>query len=136
VSALQNAHYRLFGDSPYQEVKAVVDNTNDPELPVNTLRAWILGITFAVLRTGIDQFFSLRQPGITISACLVQVLLYPIGVFMAKILPVKHVDIFGRRISLNPGPSNQKEHMLVTVMANVAYGGMGMLELWRSSCWR
>ncbi|KAF4216365.1 hypothetical protein CNMCM5878_007172 [Aspergillus fumigatiaffinis] len=122
VSALQNAHYQLFGDSPYQEVKAVVDNTNDPELPINTLRAWILGITFAVLRTGIDQFFSLRQPGITISACLVQVLLYPIGVFMAKILPVKHVDIFGRRISLNPGPSNQKEHMLVTVMANVAYG--------------
>jgi hypothetical protein len=44
---------------------------------------------------------------------------------MAKTLPAKHVDIFGRRISLNPGPSNQKEHMLVTVMANVAYGGMG-----------
>jgi hypothetical protein len=43
---------------------------------------------------------------------------------MAKTLPAKHVDIFRRRISLNPGPFNQKEHMLVTVMANVAYGGM------------
>jgi hypothetical protein len=108
VSALQNAHDQLFGDSPYQEVKAVVDNTDDPELLVNTLRAWILGITFAVLGTGIDQFFSLRQPGITMSACLALVLLYPIGVFMAKTLPAKHVDIFGRRISLNPGPSNRR----------------------------
>ena len=30
--------------SPYPEVRAVVPETDDPSIPVNTLRMWILGI--------------------------------------------------------------------------------------------
>ena len=34
----------LEDDSPYPEVRSAVANTDDPEMPVNTLRAWVLGI--------------------------------------------------------------------------------------------
>lgn len=30
-------------DSPYPEVRSAVANTDDPSIPVGTLRAWIMG---------------------------------------------------------------------------------------------
>ena len=67
----------LLNDSPYMEVRAVVDNTDDPTIPVNTFRVWTLGILFAILGTGIDQFFSLRYPGIYLYSFIAQLLSYP-----------------------------------------------------------
>ncbi|KAI8605408.1 OPT family small oligopeptide transporter [Dissophora ornata] len=49
----------------------------------------------------------------TISTLVIQLLSYPFGKFMAKILPA------GR---LNPGPFNIKEHVLVALTANCAGG--------------
>ncbi|KAJ4147657.1 hypothetical protein LMH87_002165 [Akanthomyces muscarius] len=49
-----------------------------------------------------------------------QLLAYPIGTFMAKVLPDRGVTFFGVRHSLNPGPFNKKEHMLISIMS-VAY---------------
>ena len=40
---------------------------------------------------------------------------------MAKVLPDKRFKLFGTEHSLNPGRFNQKEHMLITIMANVAF---------------
>ncbi|RDW89690.1 hypothetical protein BP6252_01722 [Coleophoma cylindrospora] len=113
----------LLNDSPYAEVRAVVDNTDDPDTPVNTFRAWFLGTICVIIGTGLDQFFSLRQPGIWIYSFVAQLLSFPVGVAMAKYLPTKSVSLFGYSFSLNPGPFNQKEHILITVMSNVAYGG-------------
>lgn len=110
-------------DSPYPEVRALVDPTDDPSTPVNTFRVWVLGTIFAILGTGVDQFFSLRYPGISIYSYLIQFLSYPCGLLMAKVLPTYRFP-FGRfSFTLNPGPFNQKEHMLITIMANVAFGG-------------
>lgn len=36
-------------DSPYPEVRSAVANTDDPDIPVSTIRAWVLGLIFAVL---------------------------------------------------------------------------------------
>lgn len=110
-------------DSPYPEVRAVVDPTDDPSTPVNTFRVWFLGTIFTILGTGIDQFFSLRYPGLAIYSYLIQFLCYPCGVFMAKILPTTKVPLGRLSFTLNPGPFNQKEHMLITIMSNVAFGG-------------
>lgn len=46
--------------SPYPEVRAVVPETDDPSIPVNTLRMWILGVIWTLLGAGVNQFFSLR----------------------------------------------------------------------------
>lgn len=43
---------------------------------------------------------------------------------MAKLLPEKEFHIWRYSFSLNPGPFNQKEHMLVTVMAGISLSGV------------
>lgn len=123
---IQEFHYQkdlALNDSPYPEVRAVVDNTDDVTTPVNTFRVWVLGTIFAILGTGIDQFFSLRYPGISIYSYLVQFLAFPCGLLMAKVLPTARIPLGPLSFTLNPGPFNQKEHMLITIMANVAFGG-------------
>lgn len=114
----------LLNDSPYPEVRAVVDNTDDPSTPVNTFRAWFLGLFFTIIGTALRQFFSLKYPGISLVSWIAQLIAYPCGTFMAWTLPTKRFRIFGHNFSFNPGPFNQKEHMLIVVMSNVSYGGL------------
>ena len=47
VSGKLKAYYYTFEfNSPYAEVRASVPNTDDPSLPVETFRAWFLGMFF------------------------------------------------------------------------------------------
>ncbi|KAF6824047.1 opt oligopeptide transporter [Colletotrichum musicola] len=109
----------LTTNSPYAEVRAVVDPHDDPSLPVSTIRAWGIGLTFVVFIAFIDQLFSVRQPSISLRAEVVQLLAYPVGKAAERFLPDVGFTLFGVRHSLNPGPFNKKEHMLISIMANV-----------------
>ncbi|CAD6960087.1 unnamed protein product [Tilletia caries] len=84
----------LHDDSIYPEVRAAVSNVDDPTMPVNTFRAWFIGLVFSVLLSGLNEFFQQEHSR------------PPLGSF-----------------SLNPGPFNIKEHTLITIMANVSYSG-------------
>lgn len=53
-------------DSPYPEVRSAVANFDDPEMPASTIRAWIFGITWAILLSGINQFFFFRYPSVVV----------------------------------------------------------------------
>lgn len=44
------------------------------------------------------------------------------GQFMARVLPTRRHNLFGFQFTLNPGPFNIKEHVLVTIMANCGAG--------------
>ncbi len=100
--------------SPFPEVRAVVPETDDPAMPVNTFRAWFLGIIFVFIGAGVNQFFSLRYPGVHIVALVAELLAYPLGVMLATTLPI---------CRLNPDRHfNIKEHVLVTIMSNVSFG--------------
>lgn len=66
----------------------------------------------------INQFFSVRQPGITVSANVAQLLAFPVGKLLEAALPSRRFTTFGYRWSLNPGKFNLKEHMVITIMAN------------------
>ena len=57
----------LEDDSPYPEVRSAVANTDDPDMPVNTFRAWFIGIIWAIIIPGLDQFFFFRYPSVTIT---------------------------------------------------------------------
>ncbi|CAE6436660.1 Sexual differentiation process protein isp4 OS=Schizosaccharomyces pombe (strain 972 / ATCC 24843) GN=isp4 PE=2 SV=2 [Rhizoctonia solani AG-1 IB] len=105
-------------DSPYPEVRSAVANTDDPDMPVNTLRAWILGIIWAILLPGLNQFFFFRYPSVTIGNLVAQLISFPMGRFLAWALPRRR--FLG--IDLNPGPFSIKEHVLITVMATVGAG--------------
>lgn len=79
----------ISNNSPYSEVRAVVDNFDDPTIPCSTVRAWVIGLAFSALLGFINQLFSIRQPAITVLANVAQLLSYPIGKFMAMVLPVR-----------------------------------------------
>lgn len=111
----------ICNNSPYSEVRAVVDNVDDPTMPTSTLRMWFIGIIYVAIGSFINQLFDIRQPSIVIQAGVAQLLAYPVGTFFARVLPDKGFTLFGTRHSLNPGPFNRKEHMLITIMANVGF---------------
>ncbi|GAB4830726.1 Oligopeptide transporter 3 [Ancistrocladus abbreviatus] len=110
---------------PVEEVALVVPETDDPTMPVMTFRAWFLGLTSCTLLIFLNTFFIYRTQPLTISAILMQIAVLPIGKLMASVLPTKKYSLFGRSFSLNPGPFNIKEHVIITIFANcgVSYGG-------------
>lgn len=110
----------ITNNSPYAEVRSVVDNHDDPSTPCSTIRAWAMGIMFSVAIAFINGFFEPRYPSIYVGSNVPQLLAYPLGKLCEKVLPDVGVTLFGVRHSLNPGPFNKKEHMLITIMASIA----------------
>ncbi|KAM3503523.1 hypothetical protein MY11210_008678 [Beauveria gryllotalpidicola] len=94
----------LTNNSPYAEVRAVVDNKDDPDMPASTIRSWFIGILFACIMAFINGFFEPRFPAISVTSTVPQLLAYPVGTFLAKVLPDWGVTLCG-------------EHMLVSVMS-------------------
>ena len=107
--------------SPIEEVRLTVPSTDDPSLPVWTFRMWFLGLISCALLSFLNQFFGYRSQPLVVTHITVQVATLPIGRFMASALPTTKFRIpgFGSRLfSLNPGPFNMKEHVLITIFAN------------------
>nr|GEX00219.1 oligopeptide transporter 4-like [Tanacetum cinerariifolium]GEX00222.1 oligopeptide transporter 4-like [Tanacetum cinerariifolium]GEX02797.1 oligopeptide transporter 4-like [Tanacetum cinerariifolium] len=105
-------------ESPIEEVRLTVANTDDPSLPVWTFRMWFLGILSCGILSFLNTFFSYRTEPLLISMISVQVATLPIGRFMAAVLPAKKFNVMGFKFSLNPGPFNMKEHVLISIFAN------------------
>ncbi|KAI8353799.1 OPT family small oligopeptide transporter [Mortierella sp. GBAus27b] len=100
-------------NSPIPEVAAIVSNKDDPSMPVMTFRYYVMAVIFSIILSFFNQFFWFRTHPMTISTLVIQLLSYPFGRFMARVLPA------GR---LNPGPFSIKEHVLVALTANCAGG--------------
>ncbi|KAM0881697.1 hypothetical protein ACQ4PT_032793 [Festuca glaucescens] len=111
--------------SPVEQVRLTVPTTDDPTLPVWTFRMWTMGFISCALLSFVNQFFAYRSEPIVISQITIQVAALPIGHLMARVLPEKKFRVFGRECSLNPGPFNVKEHVLISIFANAgaAFGG-------------
>ncbi|KAF2753428.1 OPT family small oligopeptide transporter [Pseudovirgaria hyperparasitica] len=105
-------------DSPYAEVRAAVRAVDDGE-PASTIRAWVLGLFFVTVASGVNMFLSMRQPAINFPSIVVQLVVYPIGCFLARVLPEREFTTFGQKWTLNPGPFNIKEHTVITIMSAV-----------------
>ncbi|KAF2288777.1 hypothetical protein GH714_013074 [Hevea brasiliensis] len=107
-------------DSPIEQVRLTVPITDDPKLPCLTFRTWVLGVISCALLAFLNQFFVYRQNPLYISSVAAQIAVLPIGKFMAASLPNKIIYVPGTKwsFSLNPGPFNMKEHVLITIFAN------------------
>ncbi|KAG6837863.1 hypothetical protein H0H93_013016 [Arthromyces matolae] len=110
-------------ESPYPEVRAAVSTKDDPDMPVNTFRMWFLGLFFSIAVAFTNQLFSLRYPSVFITGIVAQLLALPLGKFLEYALPKRRFNTFGYVWSFNPGPFNVKEHVCITVMANVVMNG-------------
>jgi hypothetical protein len=64
-------------DSPYPEVRSSVRPLDDPELPVNTIRAWTLGFLLCTVVAACNILLGLRRSPIIITATVVQLVAYP-----------------------------------------------------------
>ncbi|CZT53105.1 related to Oligopeptide transporter 2 [Rhynchosporium secalis] len=95
--------------SSYAEVRAVTLPYDDPEEP----------------------FFSPRQPGISIPGQVIQLLIVPMGRFLAMSLPDWGFRLRGTRYTLNPGPWSSKEQLLATIIsqANTTGNFTGLLVM-------
>ncbi|XP_024538119.1 oligopeptide transporter 7 [Selaginella moellendorffii] len=109
--------------SPIEEVALTVPTTDDASLPVYTFRMWTLGLLSCALLAFINQFFSYRTEPLTVGVISAQIAALPLGRLMAAALPSAQLRLLGRSFSLNPGPFNVKEHVLITIFANAGAGG-------------
>ncbi|KAG6817630.1 hypothetical protein H0H87_006258 [Tephrocybe sp. NHM501043] len=110
-------------ESPYPEVRAAVASIDDPSIPVNTFRMWFLGLFFTVAVSFTNQLFSLRYPTVFVTGVVAQLISLPMGKFLEYALPKTRFNTFGYVWSFNPGPFSIKEHVCITVMANVVVAG-------------
>ncbi|KAJ3751338.1 OPT oligopeptide transporter protein-domain-containing protein, partial [Lentinula detonsa] len=108
------------------QVRCAVSNTDDPLMPVSTLRAWVLGVIWSIVVPGINQFFFFRYPSVEVTGIVAQLITYPIGRAAAAYLP--HWKFFG--LELNPGPFTIKEHVLITVS-----GALGLATVGQASAY-
>ncbi|KAH9963637.1 oligopeptide transporter [Russula dissimulans] len=132
-------------DSPYPEVRASVSNIDDPDMPVLTIRMWLVGLFLSLIAACVAPssyfiprtlrvalpfanavFFNFRQPAPLVVPVVVLLIAHPLGKFLAYSLPItihRLPRILGAvQFSLNPGPWNIKEHVLVFIMTNVSIG--------------
>ncbi|KAL1358124.1 oligopeptide transporter 7 [Arachis hypogaea] len=110
-------------NSAIEQVALTVPTSDDPSLPVLTFRMWVLGSLSCVLLSFLNQFFWYRTEPLSITAISAQIAVVPLGQLMASKI-TKRVFFKGKRweFTLNPGPFNVKEHVLITIFANSGAG--------------
>ncbi|XP_057975207.1 oligopeptide transporter 7-like [Malania oleifera] len=112
-------------NSPIEQVALTVPVTDDPTLPAVTFRTWALGTLACVLLSFLNQFFWYRREPLSITAVSAQIAVVPLGRLMAAAI-TDRVFLKGKKweFTLNPGPFNVKEHVLITIFANSGAGNV------------
>ncbi|KAG9448542.1 hypothetical protein H6P81_008507 [Aristolochia fimbriata] len=120
-----------FDNSPIEEVRLTVPVTDDPTVPALTFRTWFLGLIACFGLSFINTFFGYRNNALGIGSVSVQIVVLPIGKLMAATLPTKpiRIPVLGWSFSLNPGPFNMKEHVLITIFANCGSGSVYAIHI-------
>ena len=67
-----------------------------------------------------NTLFSLRAPSIGLRALIAQIIAWPLGHGLAKVMPIRQHTTFGIKWSLNPGPFNIKEDSIIVIMATIS----------------
>ncbi|ORY77000.1 OPT oligopeptide transporter protein-domain-containing protein [Protomyces lactucae-debilis] len=109
-------------NSPYLMVRAAVPAKDDPDMPANTVRMWVIGLLFTCIGSSFNTVLSLRTPTVALTPTVVQFFAFYVGNFWHKVMPSRVFTTFGRKWSLNPGPFNYKEHTCISIMATVGFG--------------
>lgn len=107
----------LAEDSPYAEVRASVKPFDDPDTPVNTIRAWSIGLVTCTVVTACNVLLNMRRAPVTISPVVVQLIAYPMGKGWHASMPNWKFRLFGHNLEFNPeSPFNMKEHTIIVIM--------------------
>ncbi|KAE8699830.1 Oligopeptide transporter 9 [Hibiscus syriacus] len=108
---------------PVKQVEITVPKTDDPTLPAVTFRMWFLGLGSCVVLSFVNQFFWYRTMPLSISSISAMIAVVPLGHLMARTLPHRlFLENTRWEFTMNPGPFNMKEHVLITIFANSGAG--------------
>ena len=93
-------------------------------MPTTTFRMWFLGLTLILGGSCLNTFLNFRFPAPFILPSVMVLIAYPLGKALAYVLPTRSWTLpsilGGGKFTLNPGPFNVKEHVLIYMMANTA----------------
>ncbi|ROV96080.1 hypothetical protein VPNG_09161 [Cytospora leucostoma] len=107
----------LQDDSPYAEVRASVKPTDEQDIPINTIRAWVIGFVTCTVVTACNVLLSLRRSPVQIQPVVVQLIAYPMGKGWHATMPNWRFRLFGKVFEFNPeAPFNMKEHTIIVIM--------------------
>ncbi|KAF8173175.1 OPT-domain-containing protein [Mycena galopus ATCC 62051] len=110
-------------NSPYAEVRAVVDNHDDPQVPASTFPTWVLGTILVAAGAFLNQFFSIRYPTIGVGSNVAQVVAVPL-LKMLELLPDIEFHTFGYVWSLNPCAATLFDMMMLTPIMRFVLVGL------------
>ncbi|KAH9774957.1 Oligopeptide transporter 7 [Citrus sinensis] len=117
-------------NSPVKQVALTVSTEDDSCLPVLTFRMWVLGTLSCVLLSFLNQFFWYRTEPLSITAISAQIAVVPLGQLMAaKLTDRVFFKSTPLEFTLNPGPFNVKEHVLITIFANSGAGSVYAIHI-------
>lgn len=104
-------------NSPYPEVRAAVSTDIDPDINLFHWRAFFLVTLFVIVFAGVNQFFALRYPSLTVSYIVGLIIAYPIGKVFEKFPDIrfKRAPFF----NLNPGKFSIQEHALIVIILSL-----------------
>ncbi|XP_038886406.1 oligopeptide transporter 6-like [Benincasa hispida] len=123
IQSAEPAEVTVDEECPIKQVDITVSKTDDPNLPVLTFRMWVLGIAACVILSFVNQFFWYRSNPLSVTSIAAQIAVVPLGHLMAKTLPTRPFFEGTRfHFTMNPGPFNVKEHVLITIFANSGAG--------------
>ncbi len=104
----------------------LVPTTDDPSTPSLSFRVMFIGTSWCIFLSIANAIFSFRTTSFSIPGFLATLLAYPMGIFMARVLPRRSFRTFGYDWTLNAGPFSIKEHVLTYIIASggagIAYG--------------
>lgn len=118
-----------------QVIRETVSLTDDPNIPVLTIRVLILAIIFIIPGALIDTINSYRTTSTVYLILFVQVMGHWVGKKWAQFIPNISIQFFGVKYNLNPGPWSIKETAILTIMAksgatgNMATNALSMAEV-------
>ncbi|XWS48614.1 hypothetical protein CRYUN_Cryun13aG0091800 [Craigia yunnanensis] len=123
ISEMEAMQLEEIEECPVKQVELTVPKTDDPTLPAVTFRMWVLGLGACVILSFVNQFFWYRKMPLSITSISAMIAVVPLGHLMARTLP--HRVFFKNtrwKFTMNPGPFNMKEHVLITIFANSGAG--------------
>ncbi|KAJ3028853.1 UNVERIFIED_CONTAM: hypothetical protein HDU68_000726, partial [Siphonaria sp. JEL0065] len=100
-----------------ERIDFIVPQTDDPNTPAFTFRSIFIGTIWCVLLSFANTALSFRTNAFSVGANIALILSYPMGLFLAAILPSGF---------LNPGPFSLKEHVLIYIIASCSYQPYGI----------
>ncbi|KAJ7315594.1 OPT oligopeptide transporter protein-domain-containing protein [Mycena albidolilacea] len=139
LTPMEALKWNVDGDqSPFPEVQACVSTEDDESLEVNTFRMWALMTIFIILFSGVNMFFSLRYPSLSLTYVVAQLLVFPVGKAWER-LPTWRVGFGSFSFRINPGKFNVKEHAIIVICVNLtastAYAMGGLVAMTSEQFW-